>query len=56
MPDKIPSLAAICAGQRFGIFAGWGVGKSTRMGMIAYFRTANHTLYETSGKESHEKT
>jgi len=35
VPDKINRILTTCKGQGIAIFAGWGVGKSTLMGMIA---------------------
>lgn len=35
VPDGIKGGLTIRKGRRVGIFAGWGVGKSTLMGMIA---------------------
>src|SRR4029079_5680223 len=47
-------FAPICAGQRLGIFAGSGVGKSTLLGMLARARGFDTTVVALVGERGRE--
>jgi flagellum-specific ATP synthase len=48
------TLLPLCAGQRLGIFAGSGVGKSVLMGMLAQHSTADVTVVGLVGERGRE--